>query len=150
MTNILRWWLIVSVTLIGIVSTNYFDGFSFIYERDSTKLSFLILFIFAISTSFIGFKLILQQRGGNHSKNYESQWFLADLCTQIGLAGTLLGFIMVLLGTFDNLTLADPASVQNAISAMALVLLPAMLTSLTGIVCSMLIRSQQIVAEGRK
>jgi len=143
----LRWWLLVVLTIIGAVVANYFKATEFLYNHDSTMLSFVIIGIFFLCSSVIGYKLFMTEKGHSSFQNYESEWFISELCLSLGLTGTVLGFVMVLLGTFENLNLDDVVSVQNAISSMASGMGVALLTTLSGIICSMLLKSQLIIAE---
>ena len=50
----LRWWLLVVLTIIGAVVANYFKATEFLYNHDSTMLSFVIIGIFFLCSSVIG------------------------------------------------------------------------------------------------
>ena len=46
MTSLLKWWLIVCLTLLGLGTCIYFELLKNIYTADVTRISLLILFIF--------------------------------------------------------------------------------------------------------
>tara|TARA_X000000950_G_scaffold272857_1_gene355976 strand:- start:6344 stop:6796 length:453 start_codon:yes stop_codon:yes gene_type:complete len=145
--NLLKWWLIVVMTFSAVIIANYFDGISFLWNHDSTKISFVILAVFTLSTAIIGFKIFMTERKQREYQSYEGLWFSAEALLSLGLTGTVLGFCMVLIGTFQGLNLSSPESVQGAISSMASGIGTALLTTLMGIVTSTILKAQLVTAE---
>ena len=56
MKSLLKWWLIFCLTLIGLGASIHFGIHKHLYESDVTRLSYVILFIFACTSIWIGGK----------------------------------------------------------------------------------------------
>ena len=72
MQSFLKWWLIICITLIGVLMAVYFDMHEHLYNSDQTKISILILFIFVCSTVWIGNKS--QQAYGTACRQPDGSW----------------------------------------------------------------------------
>ena len=141
MQSLLKWWLILCVILIGVFMAFYFDMHKHLYSSDQTKISMLILFIFACTSVWIGNKTY--SVAVNHE--YESSevgWFIAETCLALGMVGTITGFLLMLSTTFSNIDVSDVATLQRALSDMALGMSTALYTTLIGLICSILIKVQ--------
>ena len=57
MNIFLKWWLMVTLMVVGISTSIYFNFDTFLYENDLTKISLVIVSLFAICTSVIGYKI---------------------------------------------------------------------------------------------
>ena len=71
----------------------------------------------------------------------EVGWFTSDLCLSIGMMGTVIGFIMMLSG-FSNVNVEDLSTVQGMIKGLGAGMSTALYTTLTGLVCSALLKIQ--------
>ena len=71
----------------------------------------------------------------------EVGWFTSDLCLSIGMMGTVIGFIMML-GGFANIDINDMATVQGLIKGLGVGMSTALYTTLTGLICSALLKIQ--------
>tara|TARA_B100000408_G_C10221979_1_gene191465 strand:- start:149 stop:616 length:468 start_codon:yes stop_codon:yes gene_type:complete len=146
MQSFLKWWLIICITLIGVLMAVYFDMHEHLYNSDQTKISILILFIFVCSTVWIGNKTY--SVAVNHE--YESSevgWFIAETCLALGMVGTITGFLLMLSTTFSNIDVSDVATLQRALADMALGMSTALYTTLIGLISSILIKIQLINLE---
>jgi flagellar motor component MotA len=79
----------------------------------------------------------------------EKFWFVAETCMAIGMMGTVLGFILMLGGS--NLESIDPTDVEgmkNVIGQLASGMATALLTTLTGLIVSVSLRTQLMIGEG--
>ncbi len=79
----------------------------------------------------------------------EKFWFIAETSMAIGMMGTVLGFILML-GS-SNLGAIDPSDVEgmkNVIGHLASGMSTALLTTLTGLIVSVSLRTQLMIEEG--
>jgi biopolymer transport protein ExbB/TolQ len=65
----------------------------------------------------------------------------------MGMIGTVIGFILMLGGSFESLNVADTGSVKTALTDMALGMSTALYTTLVGLVCSQLLKVQLVNVE---
>jgi len=92
MKALLRWWLIFCLTILAGGIAIYFDIHKELYKADQTKISFLILTIFILTSIWIGVVTKLQDR------TVELGWFIAEACLALGMIGTVTGFLLMLNG----------------------------------------------------
>jgi len=145
MIAFLRWWLLVCLMIIGTVTIKQFGLFSALYEADISKLSFLIIFIFTITSAYIGHITYRLYKGMSISESEVTVcWFFADECQTIGLIGTVIGFLVMLGLAFVNLNVEDTASIQASIVLMTLGMSSALTTTLVGMAASILLKLQLI------
>ena len=53
----LKWWLLISLTILGLGIATYFNFISFVYTNDLTKLTIVIFSLFIATTIVIGYKV---------------------------------------------------------------------------------------------
>ena len=141
MKALLRWWLIFCLTILAGGIAIYFDIHKELYEADQTKISFLILTIFVLTSIWIGVVTKLQDR------TVELGWFIAEACLALGMIGTVTGFLLMLNGAFTQIDLSNPTTIQNSLVNMALGMSTALYTTLTGLVCSLALKIQLVNVE---
>jgi len=137
----LKWWLLVILIMVGFGLAWNFEFFFFLLEHDFTNLGLFILFTFSINTVTTGIKIF------NEENDYELQWFFSDALVSVGMIGTVIGFIYMLFSVFGNLDLADSSKLTIALSEMAKGMSTALLTTLTGLVSSILLKFQLVIAQ---
>lgn len=169
----LKWWLVVILVLVGVGAAFYMQAFQKIWERDLTKLSFVIFGIFIYISAWCGVKTFKlsnvlnkgipqmpaknlpkpqQKRQQNRRKKWEDEvkkltrleeigWFSSEMCVNIGMIGTVSGFILMLVG-FSTLDVSDVTSVQDLLSSMSGGMSTALYTTLIGLICSQLLKIQ--------
>jgi len=105
MKPLLRWWLFISLTIILTFAFYYFGLFSEVWNKDRTKLSFLIMIMFFFTSIHCGKETIKVSKAleknipENKIKNtdwrgnQEIGWFISDLVLTIGMIGTVSGFL---------------------------------------------------------
>jgi len=141
----LQWWLLFVLQIIIVGAMYYYDIHTYILENDQTYISFLLVAIWFLSSVRIGYKLKNEIKTSN-----ESSWFIAETCMAIGMMGTVLGFILML-GS-SNLASIDPTDVEgmkNVIGQLASGMATALLTTLTGLIVSVSLRTQLMISENR-
>ena len=147
MISLLKWWLIACCTLLGIGISIYFDLHINLYESDITKISFLILLVFVCTSIWIGNKTYLVDRLEDYDQRADVGWFIAESCLALGMVGTVTGFLIMLGTAFENIDLSNTATLQQALSDMAMGMSKALYTTLIGLVCSLIIKVQLINLE---
>ena len=146
MNTFLKWWLLITLIVAGVATAWYFNFGMFIYTHDLTKLTIVIAALFVATTIVIGYKLWNKVRN-NQVAFYEKEWFISELCISLGMIGTVIGFIYMLYSVFGNLNIADTVAVQRSLGMMANGMGTALLTTLIGLISSVLIKSQLVMAE---
>jgi len=137
----LKWWLLIILILIGIGVAWNFEFFVFLHEKDFTNLGLFTLFVFIVNSTTTGIKIF------NESKDYEVEWFCSDAVVSIGMIGTVIGFIYMLFSVFSDLNLGDSAQMMMALSEMAKGMSTALLTTLVGLISSVLLKFQLVIAQ---
>jgi uncharacterized membrane protein YfcA len=145
----LRWWLAFVLITVGFLFSYFLGFFQKIYEADSTKLSFLILAIFLSMSVWCGLKTwkwsqLKEPDIAEHRRFRQLEeigWFASDICLSIGMIGTVIGFIMMLVG-FTSVDASNAKSVQELLSTLGAGMSTALYTTLTGLISSVLLKIQ--------
>ena len=120
---------------------------TFLYEADMTKISFVILSVFIVSSIAVGF-ISLQSTGWDHVERLTNYvWFSSEAMVTLGMIGTVAGFLIMLNTAFANLDVNNITNVQQAISDMSVGMSTALVTTLVGLVCSTVIKVQLVIYE---
>jgi len=146
-----KWWttIVVCAVLIGIAETQI--GIShYLLVQDGTKISILILTILLSCSLFVGYKSYAKQFKNRvvTQSSVEPIWFFSDAVLSIGMVGTLVGFLIVLTTTFSNITDYSPEELKNIIGTLASGMGIALITSLTGLLSSILLKFQLVLLDG--
>ena len=154
MKPLLRWWLFISLTVILTFAFYYFGLFSEVWNKDRTKLSFLIMIIFFFTSIHCGKETIKVSKAleknipKNKIKstdwrgNQEIGWFISDLVLTIGMIGTVSGFLLMLTGAFAGVDLNDEVAMKNVLEQMSKGMSTALYTTLFGLICGGLLKIQ--------
>ena len=151
-TLFLKWWLFISAVMAGATYLYFTDMFTLLWNKDATKLSYVLLLLFVFMSVWCGYKTwrLSVFLDSNKTEKYiiekiehlmEVGWFTSDLCLSIGMMGTVIGFIMMLSG-FSNVNVEDLSTVQGMIKGLGAGMSTALYTTLTGLVCSALLKIQ--------
>jgi len=151
-TLFLKWWLFMSAIMASSVLLAGLGLLGTLWEKDATKLSFVLLALFAVMSGWCGYKTWRLSVFIDSKKTepyliekiehlMEVGWFTSDLCLSIGMMGTVIGFIMML-GGFANIDINDMATVQGLIKGLGVGMSTALYTTLTGLICSALLKIQ--------
>ena len=154
MKPLLRWWLFISLTIILTFAFYYFGLFSEVWDKDKTKLSFLIMIMFFFTSIHCGKETIKVSKAleKNISKNkikstdwrgnQEVGWFISDFVLTIGMIGTVSGFLLMLTGAFAGVDLTDEVAMKNVLEKMSQGMSTALYTTLFGLICGSLLKIQ--------
>ena len=147
MKSLLKWWLIFSLTLLGLGTCVYFNIHKDLYAADVTRLSYLIISIFLCTSIWIGtktYKVGIQQ---DYNQKSDVGWFISESCLALGMVGTVTGFLIMLGTAFANVDVTNAATLQQALSDMAIGMSTALWTTLVGLVSSLIIKVQLVNLE---
>ena len=101
----------------------------------------MILAIFAFTTLGIGYKYYKE------NYDFELEWFISETVISLGMIGTVVGFIFMLYSAFSELNVSDTIKLQQSMMLMAQGMGTALLTTLIGLISSVLIKCQLIIAK---
>lgn len=146
----LRWALLPSLTLVGTLFAMNLGWFKVMHEGDQTHLTYVILGIFTLATLLAG--RLSWRIGGltsnrtvdkvNALKHSVEHGFLAEsLCVSLGLLGTVFGFVVMLSGGFGDLSEGGEVT-QAAVSQLTSGMATAFITTLVGLICSIILKIQ--------
>ena len=140
----LQWWLFFVLQIIILGASYVYKLHLYILNNDQTYICFILLGIWLVTSLRIGYKMVKHIKTSN-----EKFWFVAETCMAIGMMGTVLGFILMLGGS--ELASLDPTDVEgmkNVIGQLASGMATALLTTLTGLIVSVSLRTQLMIEEG--
>lgn len=141
------WTVAVLIIFALVIGQVYFSAFNFILLYDQTYLSFVNLGLLALANILVA-RFHLKKDYADESHGMVR--YLSDATVAVGLTGTLIGFMIVLWSVFGPGVNIDPgnvASMTTAMTKMAQGMSAALITSLTGIVSSLLINLQLAILE---
>lgn len=132
---LLKWWLFLCTQGVLAGMAYYFGFFETLLNNDPTRLSFVILGIFILTTLWIGKKIYSIIKAERKSKielreDFNIGWFIAESCLVLGLIGTVSGFIIMLGTAFIDIDVSSINSMQRALSQMSIGMSAALLTIL--------------------
>jgi hypothetical protein len=143
-----KWWTsIVLLSLFGAFMQYQYSLFDFVYEKDVSRITFLISFIFILTTIKIGIESWRQQFTDKNHRNIDILWFSSDVLMSIGMVGTLIGFLLVLTTTFTNIDTTSASAMKAVIGTLASGMGIALMTTLAGLVSSIVIKFQLVMLE---
>jgi len=141
----IRFWKIWTVLVLMILATAlgyYWGAVDFMINNDFTYLSFVniaILYGFTVN--------VMYKASTKNMETTDGEWFLSDAVLSIGMVGTLSGFLVVLYSTFQGLDPSNTDSMRTAIETLASGMGTALLTSLVGLIASLIMKYQLVTLE---
>jgi len=147
MKSLLKWWLIFCLTLLGLCICVYFNIHKDLYAADVTRLSYLIISIFICTSIWIGTKTYKVEIQQDYDQKSDVGWFISESCLALGMVGTVTGFLIMLGTAFENVDVTNAATLQQALSDMAIGMSTALWTTLVGLVSSLIIKVQLVNLE---
>jgi len=139
MVKTLRWWLTICVLGV-LVYFSYANGWLLpLYEKDATMITYLITVIFGATTLSLGYKSFLKKQFEN-----EVEWFVSDAVLTLGMIGTIIGFMIMLIGTFDTVEVTAVENIRAVLSSMSKGLYTALSTTLLGLISSVILKIQLV------
>ena len=136
MKPFLRWWVIVAGIITGIGFLIVYNCINYINEADVTKLSFVIFALFVHSTIQVG-------RSTYYGVDKMSiPRFMVGIMTKLGMLGTVIGFILMLSTCLGSINFQNLQSMQGVIGSMSSGMSTALVTTATGLICSLILQLQ--------
>ena len=146
MKLLLQWWLLLCLIIFGVGVGIYYNMHNVIYDSDLTKLTIVIGVIFTISSFVVGLKVYLREIKET-IVSFDKQWFLSETMVSLGMVGTVIGFIVMLVTVFSELEMANVESMKQSLVFMAEGMGTALWTTLIGLICSILLKAQLVLVE---
>ena len=143
----LRWWLFTCLTALVATATFYFGIFEDIWEKDATRISFLIMGIYTISSLYVGRLTYKVMKGRDADTGVSVSWFASESLLTLGMIGTVAGFILMLGDSFGSIDTSNPDTLKDALSSMALGMSTALYTTLVGLILSQALKIQLVNLE---
>jgi len=116
-----------------------------LYTNDITYITFLITVVTILTTASLGYKFKMP-----NANSVDVEWFVSDVVLTLGMLGTIIGFMIMLQGTFSSIEFNDVHSIRLALSSMSQGLFTALNTTLLGLVSSIILKVQLILYENVK
>jgi len=101
--------------------------------------------ITVLTTLSLGYKFKVPD-----ANSVDVEWFVSDVVLTLGMLGTIIGFMIMLQGTFSSIEFNDVHSIRLALSSMSQGLFTALNTTLLGLVSSIILKVQLILYENVK
>jgi hypothetical protein len=92
-------------------------------------------------------RLLLESFEAELRRNHGFAWFTADLLLSLGLLGTVIGFILMLV-PISGLDAADQSAIKAALGAMSEGMAVALYTTLTGLIGGLVLKVQGRLLDG--
>lgn len=146
-----EWWtIVIGTTALAFLADNLFGVSRYVTEVDGTGISLFIIAVYVVSSLVAGwYSYLIQFRQQAISKRSLSPlWYSTDAMLAIGMMGTLVGFIAGLEG-FNNVDAESADQIKQVIAEMAANMGIALITTLTGLICSTVLRGQLVLIESR-
>ncbi len=149
MDTMLKWWAIFCSLVLGLVVIGVNGLFQTLWIVDLSHLSFLTLGIFSLMTTFVGYLSykIHIVKDIVYTKYIPSCWYASELLMGCGMAGTLIGFMMMFQSNIASIDVANVESVKTVVLHLSRGLTTAVTTTLVGLVTSLLLKLQLINLE---
>ena len=137
-----KWVIIMSITFFSFFVLQMFDMWTALWGADKTKISFLILAIWLVSSiSVLGYIFKPEKF------NLDVLWFSSESCVTLGLIGTVCGFLIMLFSAFQDIDVKSTESLTEALTFMALGMSTALSTTLVGLLTSLHLKTQLVLIE---
>lgn len=150
--SFLKWWLTFTLIVISLIFSGYIGILKLIWLKDASYLSYVTMAVFFVISIQIGsdiFSLckhdkLTEQQYESFSRKEEIGWFTSELCLNLGMLGTIVGFVMMLSG-FEGIDISNQKSIQNLLSDLGKSMATALYTTLVGLICGQLLKLQTFI-----
>ncbi|MCG7944818.1 MAG: MotA/TolQ/ExbB proton channel family protein [Candidatus Thiodiazotropha taylori] len=141
-----NWTIFIIVISAAFALQIAFEIGTFAIQNDTTYISLGIIFIYII-LSLVILKKSYEKQSLGHETDNSFLWYSSDAVMSLGMVGTLLGFLFVLTSSFQNVDTASADAIKQVIGELAAGMGIALITSLTGLCTSILIKLKLVVLE---
>jgi len=136
-----RWWTSFSIMFVAMTTTLLAGMASFIVYSDQSYLSWLTIAIWYAASFHLGYKVY----HAREKTDFTLTTYFTEVCTSLGLLGTIIGLVMMVVGAFDKIDVTNQESLRVALSTMSLGMGTALVTTLVGLVCALLLQLQVVI-----
>jgi uncharacterized membrane protein len=143
----LKWWLIFGLVTVGLIFSFIYGIPQNIWAKDASYLSATTLIIYLVFSTICGCKIFSAYRADGADslrrlRNAEEVgWFVSEMCLNLGMLGTIIGFVLMLVG-FETLDISNQNSVQSLLSELGKSMATALYTTMVGLMCGQLLKMQ--------
>ena len=137
-----KWVAILTCTLFGFFVIHMFGLWTALWSAGQTKISFIILLVWFISSLFVLYNIFKPKKADN-----DLLWFTAESMVSLGLIGTVSGFLIMLWSTFEGIDVTDIGSLTQSLNMMATGMSTALTTTLVGLISSLHLKVQLVLWE---
>lgn len=143
------YWLVSTCSaLFAVAIAHQFDLWQSMHDKDITKISWLICAVSAVSVVYMGVLSAKPEKSNPVILN--RLWFVSDAMITLGMIGTVAGFLIMLGDSFGNINVTDPAEIQKTIQMIGVGMGTSLITTLVGLVGSLLLKLQLVVFENEE
>ena len=146
------WWISIALISTGLFWSFYSGIIKTILDRDSTHITLVIAIVFAIGTLSLGYAAYLKtldnrfdlyqyEYDGKINSLLDTAWFISDLLMGLGMAGTVIGIIL-LLGIDQTINVQDTAALNTLLNKMWSALGVAFFPNAVGLLSSIILKIQ--------
>ena len=148
----LKWWFMFTLVVVATIFASYLGFIKLLWEKDASYLSLVTLIIFFITSiqcrkyifNVEKIKSIDQEKYDHFSRKEENIWFVSELCLNLGMLGTIIGFVMMLSG-FEKLDVSNQQTIQGLLSELGKSMATALYTTLVGLMCGQLLKMEAFI-----
>ncbi|MCK5600455.1 MotA/TolQ/ExbB proton channel family protein [Candidatus Pacearchaeota archaeon] len=131
-----RWWVVFCTMVCVITLAMMSGGAGYIWENDSTFISWFVLGVFTVGSLHLGYM------AREKSSDFEATEYFSQLCGGLGMLGTIVGLMISMIGAFKGIDAADPESIKTALTSVATGVGAALTTTLVGLSCALMLDGQ--------
>jgi hypothetical protein len=146
---ILRWWAGVCISTAAVVTLGYLGLLHTLWDTDVTKLSFIIMTLYAVVTGYIGW--LKMNYNTAQEERFQSHvnvcWFSSEAMTTMGMIGTVIGFLIMLGPAFAGIDIGNSEKMMEVIADLGAGMSTALTTTLVGLICSLATKAQLVNLE---
>lgn len=137
-------WIILSCALVLFTFVMLENGVLVeILSKDTTNISIAI-----IASSIIAHFFVLKNIVSYDDHLNTKLWYIAEALVAMGMIGTVVGFTMLFGEAFANLDVSDTTSVGAVIVDLGLGMGTALVTTLMGLICSLILKGELVFLNG--
>lgn len=141
--NMLIWWFFCCLQVFAAIIGYHKGFFSYLAVADVTYISFFILIAHTVAFAILGYYTWKKDKSCD-----ESLWYVSDAQLGLGMAGTLVGFIIMFREAFgSNISVEN---LKNIIDAIATGLGTANWTTLIGLLSALILKALLVNLESIK
>lgn len=149
MAAALRWWFLFCLSALVVSLAGVTGDLEKLWHADVSRLSAAALGTYFVTSAFIGYLTVAAKNNRLDVARAHAPfcWYVAELLLGMGMAGTLIGFLLMLGTAFHQFDANNVKLAQQVIAAAATGLATAGLSTLVGLVSSFLIKAQLVNLE---